>query len=183
MKLLIESSTPVAVVAVISDQVTVTQQAEHQKHHSKYLLGMIDRVLKEANVSLNELTEVIVGEGPGSYTGARIAVTIAKMFALQLNIPLFSFDSLSLFATNQGPCAVHIPLKRSTVLGGLYDLTEGKIIQSATYFDANEWEELTLGWKVIHPATLEFGFHELQLHNVNDISSFSPNYAREWKPT
>ena len=183
MKLVIECSTPVALVALVKDGNTIIHQKENQNLHSKYMLSMIDSLLKEASVTPKELTAIVVGEGPGSYTGARIAVTIAKMFALQLNIPLFAFDSLGVFATSESICAVEIQLKRRTVLGGVYDMSQGQIIHSPKYYDQDEWDKVTAGLTVIAPQKKAINLDQLILREIKDINSFSPNYAREWQPT
>lgn len=183
MKLFIECSTPVAIAALVSDVKTIIHQQENQNLHSKYMLSMIDSLLKEAKITPKDLTFIVVGEGPGSYTGARIAVTIAKMFALQLDIPLFTFDSLSLFATNELACAVEVKLKRRTVLGGVYDLSQGQIIHPPKYYDQDEWDKLSAGYPLISPQKRDFNLNELILQEVKDKSSLSPNYAREWQPT
>lgn len=183
MRLFIECSTSVAVVAVVMDDTTIIHQQDNQNLHSKYMLSMIDSLLQEANVTPKDLTAIVVGEGPGSYTGVRIAVTIAKMFALQLHIPLFAYDSLSVFATNESACAVEISLKRRTVLGGVYDLSQGQIIHKPAYYDQDEWENVSAGLKIITPKKKEMNLNQIILREIKDISSFSPNYAREWQPT
>lgn len=183
MRLFIECSTAVAVVAIEKEGNTIIHQQANQKLHSKYMLSMIDGLLKETQVTPSMLTAIVVGEGPGSYTGARIAVTIAKMLALQLQIPLYTFDSLSLFATNKTLCAVQLPLKRQTVLGGVYDLSKGQVIHSPTYYSQAEWDGLTSGISMIEPHEKDIDISQLILTRVQDISSFSPNYAREWQPT
>ena len=183
MRLFIECSTSVAVVAIETSEKTTVHQQANQKLHSKYMLSMIDSLLREVQVTPQMLTSIVVGEGPGSYTGARIAVTIAKMLALQLHIPLFAFDSLSLFATNESHCAVQLLLKRETVLGGVYDLYQGQIIHAPTYYTQAEWDKLTKGISRIEPHEQEVDLSRLILKRVDDISSFSPNYAREWQPT
>lgn len=183
MKLYIECSTSVAMVAIEMQQQTIIHQQENQTLHSKYMLSMIDTLLKEVGVFPTELTAIVVGEGPGSYTGARIGVTIAKMFALQLHIPLFAFDSLSLFATNEARCAVQLQLKRQTVLGGVYDLSDGQIVHKPAYYNQEEWDQLTTGLSVISPHKKELNLRQLRVREIVDIKTFSPNYAREWKPS
>lgn len=183
MKLLIESSTSFAVVALMDASKTTIKMVEGHNSHSKTLLSVVDHVLQEAGVQLDSLTAIIVGEGPGSYTGARIAVTIAKMFSLQLNIPLFAFDSLSLFATGSSLIAVQIPLKRSTILGGVYDMSQASIIHPARYYDEAKWLTLTQDIPVITPHQTSLQLDQLVLREIKDVNHFQPNYAREWQPT
>lgn len=58
--------------------------------HSEKLHLFIEEVLKEHQLSPQDLSAVAIGAGPGSYTGLRIGVTTAKALAYSLNIPLLS---------------------------------------------------------------------------------------------
>lgn len=73
-------------------------QKESNQHHSDYVMPMISNVLKKNNLNVHDITEIIVVNGPGSFTGVRIGVTIAKMLAYTLNIPIKTISSLELYA-------------------------------------------------------------------------------------
>ena len=62
--------------------------------HSVYVTKYIDDILKENNLSPKDVDEIIVVNGPGSFTGIRIGVTIAKMFAYLQNIRIVTITSL-----------------------------------------------------------------------------------------
>lgn len=68
--------------------------------HSEVTMPVIDKVLSESNVLVNNLDSIIVVNGPGSFTGERIAVTIGKTIAYCLNIPIRAVDSLTISALN-----------------------------------------------------------------------------------
>lgn len=55
---------------------------------SQVTLPMIEKALKKANKNLGDLTEIAVNEGPGSYTGTRVGVSIANALAYSLQIPV-----------------------------------------------------------------------------------------------
>ncbi len=65
-----------------------------QRDHAKYLVDRIDQVLKRNDITLDQIEEIIIGVGPGSYTGLRIAVMVGKMLAYTKNIPLRTVSSL-----------------------------------------------------------------------------------------
>ena len=67
-------------------------------HHSVYTMPMIDEILNENHISTNELDEIFVVNGPGSFTGVRIGVTIAKTLAYLRNIPIKSISTLEMKA-------------------------------------------------------------------------------------
>lgn len=62
--------------------------------HSIYVTKYIDDILKENKLSPKDVDEIIVVNGPGSFTGIRIGVTIAKMFAYLQNIRIVTITSL-----------------------------------------------------------------------------------------
>ena len=63
----------------------------------------IDNILKKNNIDKSELDAVVVGVGPGSYTGVRIGVTIAKVIAYALKIKIYAKSSLSLLKIKDEP--------------------------------------------------------------------------------
>ena len=62
--------------------------------HSIYVSKYIEDILKENNILPKDVNEIIVLNGPGSFTGIRIGVTIAKIFAYLLNIRIVTITSL-----------------------------------------------------------------------------------------
>ena len=63
-----------------------------ENYHSLYLISEIKKIIKENNFSLNKLDFICVNSGPGSFTGIRVALTVAKVIAGELNIPLVTLD-------------------------------------------------------------------------------------------
>lgn len=55
---------------------------------SQGVLPMIERILKDENLSFSELDEIQVATGPGSYTGLRVGVAIANTLGIMLQIPI-----------------------------------------------------------------------------------------------
>lgn len=74
---------------------------ESTRHHSDYTMPMLKEVLDSKNVKVNELGEILVVNGPGSFTGVRIGVTIAKTLAYTLNIPIKTITSLEMYACGE----------------------------------------------------------------------------------
>ena len=63
--------------------------------HSKHIMPLLDNLLKDQKLELNDINEVIVVIGPGSFTGIRLGVTIAKTIAMALSIPIYPITSLN----------------------------------------------------------------------------------------
>ena len=73
-----------------------------ENYHSLYLISKIKDIFEKNKFEFNDLDGIIVNCGPGSFTGIRVALSIAKVMAGELNIPLIPLDTASilLFAYN-----------------------------------------------------------------------------------
>lgn len=78
--------------------------------HSVYTMPMIEEVFKENNLNIKDLEKIIVVNGPGSFTGIRIGLSIAKTLAYALNISINTISSLTAYLvsneTNENKKAV-----------------------------------------------------------------------------
>ena len=62
---------------------------EESLHHaSQNLLPLIEKLLKENNLTPQDLSEINVNTGPGSYTGLRVGIAVANVLGTQLRIPI-----------------------------------------------------------------------------------------------
>ncbi|MBX4909167.1 MULTISPECIES: tRNA (adenosine(37)-N6)-threonylcarbamoyltransferase complex dimerization subunit type 1 TsaB [Rhizobium] len=71
------------------------------KGHAEHLIGIVDRVLDQAGVTLSQINRVAVTIGPGSFTGIRVGVAAARGFALSLNVPVVGVTTLEVMAAAQ----------------------------------------------------------------------------------
>lgn len=84
-------------ISIIHNNKVISEEKTSIKSHSEIAIPTIVQVLKDAKMSLHEIDEIIVVNGPGSFTGVRIGVTIAKTMAYSLNIPIKTITSLETF--------------------------------------------------------------------------------------
>lgn len=97
--LAIDSSTRDAFVAVEADgRVAARQSVTAQANASSALLPAIDRAVRGAGLEPRGLHAIVVGGGPGSFTGLRIAAATAKGMVRALGIPLYAYSGLMGFA-------------------------------------------------------------------------------------
>ncbi len=95
-----------------------------KKNHSITLMPAIDFLMTNAGLQPEDLDRIAVAQGPGSYTGLRIAVTTAKTLASTLNIDLVGVSSLAAIAANVDVAGKVVPLidaRRQNVYAGIYE--------------------------------------------------------------
>ena len=96
--LLIDTSTTFLYVSFYDEEkkerLFYKQMVSHNQH-SENIISVVEEGLKETNLKLKDFNKVVVGYGPGSYTGLRVGMVVAKMTAYSLNIPLYVVSSLS----------------------------------------------------------------------------------------
>src|SRR5690554_6176022 len=94
------SNQPMSVAVVEDNKVLAEITVNIKRNHSIQLMPAIDEMLEQAKLTIDDIDRVAVAEGPGSYTGLRIAVTIAKSLAWTKEIELVGVSSLKLVAAN-----------------------------------------------------------------------------------
>ena len=93
--LLIETSTEQGISNLYSNENVLLHSALSSGfQHSRYLVSEIEEGLKKAQLSISDLSFIAVGVGPGSYTGVRVGVMVAKAFSFACKTPLVSLSSL-----------------------------------------------------------------------------------------
>jgi tRNA threonylcarbamoyladenosine biosynthesis protein TsaB len=100
--LALETSTEYCSVAVWQDGEIFSHSKRVGQKHSEVLIGMVDDVLNEAGVALGQLDGIAFGEGPGSFTGVRIACGAAQGLALGANLPVAGVSTLMALAQGSG---------------------------------------------------------------------------------
>jgi tRNA threonylcarbamoyladenosine biosynthesis protein TsaB len=91
----IETSTEVCSVTLAKDgELLFLKESLEGLNHSELLTVFIEELCAENNFELKQLDAVAVSKGPGSYTGLRIGVSVAKGLCYGLNIPLIAVNSL-----------------------------------------------------------------------------------------
>lgn len=95
-------------------------QYEAWQRQSEMMVSELDKLLSLHHIDKSKIAKVICGRGPGSYTGVRIALTIAKVMALTLNIPLVLVSSLHILKCDDLPsiCVINARSGRSYI--GVY---------------------------------------------------------------
>lgn len=102
MKILaLDTSSKNASVAILEDnQILIELNNEDEKTHSQKLMPMIDDAFQKTSLTLNDISLIACGLGPGSFTGVRIGIATAKAFVDSKHIPCVGISSLETLAYN-----------------------------------------------------------------------------------
>jgi len=101
--LAIDTSTEKLSLAIAQHEEIIVELTLNSKNdHSSRLMPALVDMMDKVNLRPEHLNEIVVGEGPGSYTGTRIGITTAKTLAWSLEIPIFTVSSLKATALSGG---------------------------------------------------------------------------------
>jgi tRNA threonylcarbamoyladenosine biosynthesis protein TsaB len=132
-QLVIDSATSYLFLALYRDNEAIeVHYHKGENDHSVTLMDELSNLLERHELTPNDLDRIIVGIGPGSYTGLRIGVVVAKMLGWSLNIPVYTISSLALLASSiekEGLILPWIDARRGYAFLGLYELNNGIIKQ------------------------------------------------------
>jgi len=97
--LALDTSHSYLTIALIEDDLLIASiQKPAFKQQSETIMVEIDRMFKEAGWKPDDLKALVITDGPGSYTGLRISMTVAKVLGLIQGIQLYTISSLQLLA-------------------------------------------------------------------------------------
>ena len=81
-----------------SPEILAVRSDTRSRHHDEVLLALVEETLQAAGVTRGELTGVVVGRGPGPFTGLRVGLVSARSIASVLGVPLHGLSSLDALA-------------------------------------------------------------------------------------
>ena len=140
--LYIDTSSSYLYSAIVEDGVLIgSVSEEYGQSLSEIALPKIVGMFDENNLSPKSVDKIIVVNGPGSFTGIRIGITIAKVYAWSLNIPITTITSLEAMAISSKEDKIHIPIlnaRRGYVYTAIYD-KDIKAIHKPQHI---KWEEI-----------------------------------------
>jgi tRNA threonylcarbamoyladenosine biosynthesis protein TsaB len=120
-----DTATPAITVAVHDgDRVRAQSTTIDSRRHGELLAPAINRVLAEAGADRRSLTEVVVGVGPGPYTGLRVGLVTARTLGAVLSVPVRGVCSLDIMACEAAvtePFVVVSDARRKEVYWAAYD--------------------------------------------------------------
>ena len=154
--LAIETSTTTGGVAVGVGTAAVEVRLAPPIRHAEALLPAIDYALDAAGVTRRDLAGIVIGGGPGSFTGLRIAGATAKALAHALGVPLFAASGL--LAQAAALADAHAPVC------ALFDARRGEVYAACYRFDATAAPSVLL-----EPAVGDVLAFEEQLRELDPL--------------
>lgn len=168
--LAIDTSTPTLVTGVVRDGRTLAQVVISDcRDQNEQLTPATMRMLADAGVGFADLDVVVVGAGPGPFTGLRVGMSTAQAFADALNIPVYGVCSLDAIAQAlDKPALITTDARRKEVYWAAYD-NNGRVAGP----DVVKPEELTLPDGFV-PAVTNVPAHLSQRLGVEEFVDLCP---------
>ena len=123
--LYIDTSSSYLYTSIVENDKLISEiKEEFGQSLSEVALPRIVSMFEDNNLSPKDIDKIIVVNGPGSFTGIRIGITIAKIYAWSLNIPITTIYSLEAMAISSKKNTYHVPIlnaRRGYVYTAIYD--------------------------------------------------------------
>lgn len=106
------------------------------KQQSETLFPELIKCMDQIGWTADDLDEVVISDGPGSYTGVRIAMAVAKVLCTRKHIPLYCLSTLQLYAGIQENAFVMLDARSSRAYVGILD--KGKFLKDECIMTLDE---------------------------------------------
>ena len=120
--ILLDSSNTSLTVGLAKDDILLESISyEAWQTQSEHMIPELDKLLDKYEVERNQISDVVVAIGPGSYTGVRIAITIAKTIAAVLPVKVYAISSLRCQKDSKNPSICVINARSGRSYFGVYE--------------------------------------------------------------
>ena len=107
---------------------------EREKSHSEFVTFQVEKILKDGKITPKDLHFLAVGIGPGSFTGIRVGINIARALSFAHQQPIFTCNSLlvtawPVAANVEGPVAVIVNAFRNMIYFARYQMINGTLVE------------------------------------------------------
>lgn len=176
MILFIDTHTELITIALKTNDNLFIKTKESEYSHSIYTMPMIEELFKENNLNVKDLDEIIVVNGPGSFTGIRIGLSIAKTIAYALNLKIHTISSLKAYLIssdiNEEKMAVIEDNKGYYVCA--FDKNNNTIVEE-TYLEENPYQYKEVDYRLDINKIIEY-CNKLESENPHHIKA---NYIKK----
>ena len=182
--LFIDSATTNLVVAIINEGKIAYIYNNNDNHDtSSKMMPVLAEAFDKAELKPQDIDKIFAVTGPGSFTGIRVGLTVAKTMAYTLNIPIVPISSLEVMASGNGGTAL-INARRGYVFAGTYDndlnnvypdsyvLMNDSLAKPYISYDSFDFETLKPNIDVLKVVKKHENDESVNPHTIN------PNYLK-----
>ena len=175
------------IIILKDEEILASVSEECNKKQSESLFVVLDELFKKHNINKSELAKVYLTIGPGSYTGVRIALTLAKVLCTTKHIPLYIISTLKFYAAGKAKTMVLMDARAERAYIGIYDNNKEVLKDQIMYLKDIETKDYNVvldGHLVSKDDTsinIEEAFKacEKEFIEVKDINTLTPVYLKE----
>lgn len=197
--LFLDTSTKSLHIGIVEDETVLYElHLELVQEHSQKTIPELEKAFQETKLTPQDIDRIIVVNGPGSFTGIRIGLTIAKVYAWALQIPIVPISGLQAMAYSIVDCDYIVSMldaRHGNVYGAIYDGTYQPVLREQ-FIELDQLMEQVqqLDGKVIFTTDVDFncGYdlvrpsydlmaivsHMRDVMPVN-VHSLNPNYLKQ----
>ena len=120
--LCMDTSSKFLVLALIQEDELIGKRClSSWKRQSEMIFPQLTELLAEGGLTPKAIDQVVVTKGPGSYTGVRIAMTVAKVLCSTANLPLYALPTLELIGAGKTKAAVLLDARSQRAYFGMIE--------------------------------------------------------------
>lgn len=188
LTLCIDTAYKYLTVALIENEKIVDSiSLECFKKQSEEVFIYLDDLFKRSHINKNDIDSMCISKGPGSYTGVRIAMTIAKVLCEVKSLKLYTISTLRLYAGNKTNTMVVMDARANRAYIGVYNEDKCLLIDQAKPLEEIDTKDynVVLDGSLVGKNDLNPNIPECFLdtkglwEEVNDINFLSPEYLKE----
>ena len=161
ISLFISTATKRLILSIIKDNNILYIYNEYNDNSlSERIMPVIDEAINKSKIELSDIDKIYVVNGPGSFTGIRVGITIAKTIAWALKKDIYTISSLELLSSTSIDTPYVVPLidaRRGYVFTALYD-KDLNIILDETHILLDEFKNKISNYNVTYISEDEFSF-------------------------
>ena len=169
-------------VALVGDGIVAEAATDDTRSHAEHIGVFIERVLADSGVTPDAVTAVVVGLGPGPFTGLRVGIAAGIAFALGRDVPIYGVPSHDAAAVGRSSCTVVTDVRRRELAWTTYRdgvavtgpslTTEGTLAADVDLREFPEVRAVTISAALLATAALN------RLERGDDLTSLTPLYLR-----
>ncbi len=172
--LYIDTSSSYLYTSIVENDKLISEiKEEFGQSLSEVALPRIASMFDKNNLSPKDIDKIIVVNGPGSFTGIRIGITIAKIYAWSLNIPITTIYSLEAMAISSKNNIYHVPIlnaRRGYVYTAIYDENYKEVLKPCHILLTDLQEKLK--------DIKEYEYISNDEFDELDVNSYSPDMVK-----